>query len=112
MSREKSLNLLPMVDSFGRAKQQIILETEKEKKIDESYQGMYKQFVEIMRSFLVAAVPTHGCTKILLVRSCKCSRREVEHKNFAGVPSWRPPIKTCNGQGSLEKNSALAFEHS
>ncbi|KAL0323377.1 UNVERIFIED_CONTAM: protein GrpE [Sesamum angustifolium] len=53
-------SLLPMVDSFERAKQQIKLETEMEKKIDTSYQGIYKQFVEIMRSLHVAAVPTVG----------------------------------------------------
>ncbi|PIN06609.1 hypothetical protein CDL12_20829 [Handroanthus impetiginosus] len=53
-------SLLLMVDSFERAKQQIKLETEEEKKIDASYQGIYKQFVEIMRSLRVAAVPTVG----------------------------------------------------
>ncbi|XAR62631.1 hypothetical protein NMG60_11017466 [Bertholletia excelsa] len=53
-------SLLAMVDSFERAKQQIKPETEKEKKIDTSYQGIYKQFVEIMRSLRVAAVPTIG----------------------------------------------------
>ena len=53
-------SLLLMVDSFERAKQQIKPETEKEKKIDASYQGIYKQFVEIMRSMQVAAVPTVG----------------------------------------------------
>lgn len=53
-------SLLPMVDSFERARQQIKLETEKEKKIDTSYQGIYKQFVEIMRSLRVASVPTVG----------------------------------------------------
>lgn len=49
-----------MVDSFERAKQQIKPETEKEKQIDTSYQGIYKQFVEIMRSMQVAVVPTVG----------------------------------------------------
>ncbi|KAK8552244.1 hypothetical protein V6N13_120655 [Hibiscus sabdariffa] len=53
-------SLLPMVDSFERAKQQVKPETEKEKKIDTSYQGIYKQFVEIMRSLQVAVVPTVG----------------------------------------------------
>ncbi|KAK8692260.1 hypothetical protein V6N13_075731 [Hibiscus sabdariffa] len=53
-------SLLPMVDSFERAKQQIKPETEKEKKIDTSYQGIYKQFMEIMRSLQVAVVPTVG----------------------------------------------------
>lgn len=53
-------SLLPMVDNFERAKQQLKLETEQEKKIDASYQGIYKQFVEIMRNLCVAAVPTVG----------------------------------------------------
>lgn len=53
-------SLLPMVDSFERAKQQLKPETEKEKKIDTSYQGIYKQFVEIMRSLKVAVVATVG----------------------------------------------------
>ncbi|GFZ14500.1 co-chaperone GrpE family protein [Actinidia rufa] len=53
-------SLLCMVDSFGRAKQQIKPETEKEENIDASYQGIYKQFVEILRSLHVAVVPTVG----------------------------------------------------
>ncbi|XP_024020789.1 uncharacterized protein LOC21398050 [Morus notabilis] len=53
-------SLLPMVDNFERAKQQIKPETEKEKQIDASYQGIYKQFVEILRSLRVAVVPTVG----------------------------------------------------
>ncbi|XP_059631884.1 uncharacterized protein LOC132274588 [Cornus florida] len=53
-------SLLPMVDNFERAKQQMNLETDKEKTIHASYQGIYKQFVEIMRSLNVAAVATVG----------------------------------------------------
>lgn len=52
--------LLPMVDNFERAKQHIKLETEQEKKIDASYQGIYKQFVEIMKSLRVSVIPTIG----------------------------------------------------
>lgn len=53
-------SLLPMVDNFERAKQQLKLQTEQEKKIDASYQGIYKQFLEIMRSLRVAVVATVG----------------------------------------------------
>lgn len=53
-------SLLPMVDSFERAKQQNKLVTDQEKKIDASYQGIYKQFVEIMKSLRVSVVPTVG----------------------------------------------------
>ncbi|KAL6007657.1 hypothetical protein ACLOJK_033157 [Asimina triloba] len=53
-------SLLPIVDSFERAKQHIKPENEGEKKIDTSYQGIYKQFVEIMRSLRVSVVGTVG----------------------------------------------------
>ncbi|KAL2893125.1 Protein GrpE [Bienertia sinuspersici] len=53
-------SLLSMVDSFERARQQIRPETDRENQIDTSYQGIYKQFVEIMRSLRVAAIATVG----------------------------------------------------
>ncbi|KAK9713804.1 hypothetical protein RND81_06G052400 [Saponaria officinalis] len=53
-------SLLPMVDNFERAKQQLKAETDREKQIDTSYQGIYKQFVEIMRSLRVSVVATVG----------------------------------------------------
>ncbi|KAM7259569.1 hypothetical protein ACFE04_015310 [Oxalis oulophora] len=53
-------NLLPIVDSFDRAKKALKLETENEKKIDASYQGIYKQLEDILRSLKVTAVPTVG----------------------------------------------------
>lgn len=53
-------SLLPMVDNFERAKTSIKIETEGEQKIDNSYQGIYKQFVEIMKSLGVIAVDTVG----------------------------------------------------
>ncbi|CAN0892571.1 Protein GrpE [Linum grandiflorum] len=53
-------SLLPMTDSFERAKQSIKPETDKEKQIDKSYQGIYKQFLEIMKGLQVISVPTVG----------------------------------------------------
>ena len=58
--REVFEKLLLMVDNFERAKQQIKPATEKEKRIDTSYQGLYKQFVEVLRSHHVAVVSTVG----------------------------------------------------
>lgn len=52
--------LLLMVDNFERVKQQIEAATEKEKKIDVSYQSIYKQFVETLRSHHVSVVATVG----------------------------------------------------
>lgn len=53
-------SLLPMIDHFEKARQQIVPQTDKEKKIDISYQGIYKQFVETLRSWRVSAVATVG----------------------------------------------------
>ncbi|CAL5202906.1 unnamed protein product [Lathyrus oleraceus] len=52
--------LLLMADNFERVKQQIEAATEKEKKIDVSYQSIYKQFVETLRSHHVSVVATVG----------------------------------------------------
>lgn len=52
--------LLPMVDNFERAKASIRTETEGEQAIDRSYQGIYKQFVEIMKGLGVVAIETVG----------------------------------------------------
>lgn len=52
--------LLFMVDHFERVKQQSEAATEKEKKIDASYQSIYKQFVETLRSHHVSVVATVG----------------------------------------------------
>ncbi|XP_057786242.1 uncharacterized protein LOC131003706 isoform X2 [Salvia miltiorrhiza] len=53
-------NLLPVLDNFERAKAQIKVETEGEEKINNSYQSIYKQFVEILVSLGVVPVETVG----------------------------------------------------
>ncbi|KAJ4881459.1 Co-chaperone GrpE family protein [Raphanus sativus] len=53
-------SLLPLVDSFESARQQTKPNTEMEKKIDTSYQGIYRQFVEVLRHLRVKAIPTLG----------------------------------------------------
>ncbi|CAH8325974.1 unnamed protein product [Eruca vesicaria subsp. sativa] len=53
-------NLLPLIDSFESARQQIKPGTEVEKKIDTSYQGIYRQFVEVLRHLRVKAIATVG----------------------------------------------------
>ncbi|KAJ8763219.1 hypothetical protein K2173_025604 [Erythroxylum novogranatense] len=53
-------NLLPVLDNFERAKAQIKVESEGEEKINNSYQSIYKQFVEILGSLGVVPVETIG----------------------------------------------------
>ncbi|CAG7891827.1 unnamed protein product [Brassica rapa] len=53
-------NLLAVLDNFERAKSQIKVETEGEEKVSNSYQSIYKQFVEILGSLGVVTVETVG----------------------------------------------------
>ncbi|MQM04250.1 hypothetical protein Taro_037035 [Colocasia esculenta] len=53
-------SLLPVLDNFERARAQIKVETEGEEKINNSYQSIYKQFVEILSSLGVETVETVG----------------------------------------------------
>lgn len=53
-------SLLSVLDNFERAKAQIKVETEGEEKINNSYQSIYKQFIEILGSLGVVHVETVG----------------------------------------------------
>ncbi|GER51966.1 GrpE protein homolog [Striga asiatica] len=53
-------SLLPVLDNFERAKAQIKVETEGEEKVNNSYQSIYKQFVEILGSLGVVPVGSVG----------------------------------------------------
>lgn len=53
-------SLLPVLDNFERAKAQIKVETEGEEEINNSYQSIYKQFIEILTSLGVENVETVG----------------------------------------------------
>lgn len=54
------VELLPLIDNFELAKQQLKIETEGEQKIDNAYQGLYKQMVELFRGLGLEAVPGVG----------------------------------------------------
>ncbi|GAB2271967.1 hypothetical protein Dimus_006797 [Dionaea muscipula] len=114
-------SLLPMVDSFERAKQQIRPETEKETKIDTSYQGIYKQLVEIMRSLRVAAVATIGKPFDPSVHEAIAREESEEFKAgiviqelrrgfLLGNRLLRPAmVKVSSGPGKKKAASAAAF---
>lgn len=52
--------LLPVIDNFEIAGKSIKTETEAEQKINDSYQNLYRQTVEIFRNLGLEAVPTVG----------------------------------------------------
>ncbi|GMI90900.1 Chloroplast GrpE 2 [Hibiscus trionum] len=114
-------SLLPMVDSFERAKQQVKPETEKEKKIDTSYQGIYKQFVEIMRSLQVAVVPTVGKPFDPSLHEAIAREESLEFKEGIIIQEFRrgfllggrllrpAMVKVSSGPGS--KKATAAADH-
>ncbi|XP_047324073.1 protein GrpE-like [Impatiens glandulifera] len=115
-------SLLPLVDSFERAKHQLKPESEKEKKIDNSYQGIYKQFVEIMRSISVAAVPTVGKPFDPSVHEAIAREQSLEFKEgivmeevrrgfILGGRLLRPAmVKVSSGPGNKKKVSETSDE--
>eukprot|EP01026_Neomeris_dumetosa_P043790 TRINITY_DN36799_c0_g1_i1.p1 TRINITY_DN36799_c0_g1~~TRINITY_DN36799_c0_g1_i1.p1 ORF type:complete len:269 (+),score=60.22 TRINITY_DN36799_c0_g1_i1:130-936(+) len=52
--------LLPLIDNFELASGQIKTTTEGEEKINNSYQGLYRQMIDIFRGFGVSGVDTVG----------------------------------------------------
>lgn len=53
-------DLLPLIDNFELARTNVKAESEAEQKINNSYQSLYKQMVDIIRALGVDAVPTVG----------------------------------------------------
>ena len=57
----KSLTaILPIVDNFERARQQLKPESEEAQKLHRSYQGLYKQLVEVLKQLGVAPMRVVG----------------------------------------------------
>ncbi|NJL47513.1 MAG: nucleotide exchange factor GrpE [Leptolyngbyaceae cyanobacterium SM2_5_2] len=54
------IELLPVVDNFERARSQIKPQTEAEMTIHKSYQGVYKQLVDVLKRLGVSAMRTEG----------------------------------------------------
>jgi molecular chaperone GrpE len=60
VKRETLSELLPVIDSFERAKSHINPQTEEEINIQKSYQGVYKQFVDCLKRIGVAPMRAKG----------------------------------------------------
>jgi molecular chaperone GrpE len=58
--RKYILEILPVVDSFERAQQQLKLETEREQAIHNSYQGVYRQLVDVLKKMGVSRMKCVG----------------------------------------------------
>ncbi|KAL5216023.1 hypothetical protein ABZP36_007424 [Zizania latifolia] len=110
-------SLLTLADSFEEVNQDITLETDKEQKISTSYQGIYKQLVETLRSLGVGVVETVG--KPFDPSIHEAIAREESNQFKAGIVSHevrrgfllrerllRPAtVKVSTGSGNQETSS-------
>ncbi|KNA12889.1 hypothetical protein SOVF_121270 [Spinacia oleracea] len=97
-------------------------ETDKEKQIDTSYQGIYKQFVEIMRSLRVAVVATVGKPFDPSLHEAIAREESEEFKEgivtqefrrgfLLGDRLLRPAmVKVSSGPGKKKKDDAAATQ--
>ncbi|MCL7050427.1 hypothetical protein MKW94_005027 [Papaver nudicaule] len=60
MREEVVESLLPVLDNFERAKSEIKVETDGEKKINSSYQSIFKQYLEVLGSLGIVPVDSAG----------------------------------------------------
>ncbi|XP_062219615.1 uncharacterized protein LOC133919277 [Phragmites australis] len=86
-------SLLPVIDNFERAKTQIKVETEGEEKINNSYQSIYKQFVEILNSLGVEYVETVGKPFDPMLHEAIMREESVEYEEGVIIQEFRKGFK-------------------
>ncbi|KAL5208529.1 hypothetical protein ABZP36_032964 [Zizania latifolia] len=86
-------SLLPVLDNFERAKTQIKVETEREAKINDSYQSIYKQFIEILNSLGVEDVETVGKPFDPMLHEAIMREESVEYEEGVIIQEFRKGFK-------------------
>ncbi|KAG8071415.1 hypothetical protein GUJ93_ZPchr0006g43295 [Zizania palustris] len=86
-------NLLPVLDNFERAKTQIKVETEREAKINDSYQSIYKQFIEILNSLGVEDVETVGKPFDPMLHEAIMREESAEYEEGVIIQEFRKGFK-------------------
>lgn len=86
-------SLLPVLDNFERAKSQIKVETEGEEKINNSYQSIYKQFLELLNSLGVKAVETVGTAFDPLLHEAIMREESTEYDEGVIIQEFRKGFK-------------------
>lgn len=83
------------MDNFELAKKQLKLETEGEIRVDNAYQGLYKQMVELFRGLGLEATPgaprgRSGVCGGLVCRGRSCSTASAwGHAGLLMLGAWR-----------------------
>ncbi|EEC73579.1 hypothetical protein OsI_08039 [Oryza sativa Indica Group] len=86
-------SLLPVLDNFERAKTQIKVETEQETKINDSYQSIYKQFIDILNSLGVEDVETVGKPFDPMLHEAIMREESVEYEEGVILQEFRKGFK-------------------
>ncbi|KAL8150810.1 hypothetical protein V2J09_020618 [Rumex salicifolius] len=86
-------SLLPVLDNFERAKAQIKVETEGEEKVNNSYQSIYKQFVEILNSLGVVTVESVGNSFDPLLHEAIMQEESMEYVEGIIIEEYRKGFK-------------------
>lgn len=86
-------SLLPVLDNFERAKTQIKVETEREAKINDSYQSIYKQLIEILNSLGVEDVETVGKPFDPMLHEAIMREESVEYEEGVIIQEFRKGFK-------------------
>uniref|UniRef100_A0ACD5YTI0 Uncharacterized protein n=1 Tax=Avena sativa TaxID=4498 RepID=A0ACD5YTI0_AVESA len=86
-------SLLPVLDNFERAKTQIKVETEREAKINDSYQSIYNQLVEILKSLGVEDVETVGKPFDPMLHEAIMREESVEYEDGVVIQEFRKGFK-------------------
>ncbi|KAI4300992.1 hypothetical protein L6164_034312 [Bauhinia variegata] len=86
-------SFLSVLDNFERAKAQIKVETEGEEKINNSYQSIYKQFIEILTSLGVEAVETVGKPFDPLLHEAIMREDSTEYEDGVIIQEFRKGFK-------------------
>ncbi|KAI4348521.1 hypothetical protein L6164_009235 [Bauhinia variegata] len=86
-------SFLSVLDNFERAKAQMKVDTEGEEKINNSYQSIYKQFIEILSSLGVEAVETVGKPFDPLLHEAIMGEDSTEYEDGVIIEEYRKGFK-------------------
>jgi len=81
--------LLPVIDNFELARNQLVLETEAEQKVSDSYQNLYKQLVETLKKLGLETIQSVGATFDPELHDAIMQEETSEHEDNTVLEEYR-----------------------
>jgi len=85
--------LLPVIDNFDLASSQLKLETEGEEKVSESYQGLYRQMVEVLKKLGLETIDAVGSKFDPEIHDAVMQEETQEHEDATVLEEFRRGFK-------------------